>query len=369
MSVSRHRRAFTLIELILTLVIGSIVLIAMFYGVVYFFGQISGAQEDVQLRRDAEVASRWIELSVREGTWAYLQTDAADSLTAENYQNGTLQWQKDVYRNGTKLMVDQANSSEQVLPNLDSLTFDVHSDRVAYALSVAEGGETYSLSSAVRLRNARHSGIWHFSRTTGRVAYDDSSKRNHALMHACRHVTPADSDWEYGPVVAFDGPTAGSYLEVPDNPGLDTVEELSVSAWVKLSTSAANDMTSSGTKTLSIMNRNGESTGPGGFFHVYMEAGELCFGFRDESGSVERAFSGGETWEAGRWYEVLVQYREGKDDQWVRFYRDGKLIGTATVNNMHQVTAGDLLIGAWDNAGTPDGMWEGHIDEVRFCTF
>lgn len=367
---NRDRRAYTLIELVLALVIGSIVLVSLYYSLVYLFGQISGAQGDVQLRRDADLASRYIELAVREGSWAYLDSGTDSSLTAENYRNGTLQWRKDVDKNGTELLIDGPDKTESVISNLDTLDFDVHSGHVEYSLRVAEADEQYGLSSAVRLRNQNYSGIWHFTRGD-QIAYDNSSKRNHALIIECGHETPTNSDWEYGPVLSFGGETAGSHLKVPDNPALDTAGRLSFSAWVQLSSSAASAMDSTGTQTLSIINRNGESTAGGGFFHVYMEAGELCYAF-DSGGSIERAFSGTPdwlTWKAGTWYEVVVQCGGSAGSRWVRFYRDGRLIGVSSVGDMNQVTTGPLLIGAYDNAGTLDGMWEGKMDEVRYSTF
>lgn len=365
MSTNRRRRAFTMLELMITLIIGSIVMISIYYGVVYFFGQISRAEARASLRREADVGSRWIELGVREGTWAYLPSDSADSVVAENYENGTLQWQKTVSASGSDLLVDSGGSQEEVISHLASLNFDVHSGRVAYSLQVEEGGHQYSLSSAVRLRNPAYSGVWHFSETGGRIAYDGSPKRNHALIHGCSYVTPSESDWEYGPVLSFDG--AGDYLEVPANPGLDSSSRLVFSAWVRLSSAAASDISGSG--TLSIINRNGESTGPGGFFHVYMEAGELCFAFLDTGGATERAFSGVHSWEADRWYELMVQYRQQNGTQWVRFYRDGDLLGAASVSEMQPVTAGKLLIGAYEDAGTLEGMWDGEMDEIRYGTF
>jgi prepilin-type N-terminal cleavage/methylation domain-containing protein len=368
MGIGRERRGFTLLELVLALVIGSIVMVSIYYGVIYFFGQISRAEAQARLRRDADIASRWIELGVRGGTWAYLETDAGGSLSAEHYRNGTLQWHKDIYLDGTNLVVDSGGSQETPVSNLAALNFQVHPARVEYSLTAQVPDRQYSLSSAVRLRNPRYSGVWHFSRTSGRVAYDDSSRRNHALITGCSHVTPTDSDWDYGPVLAFGGETAGDHLRVPSNPGLDSSKRLSFSAWVKLSSSAANDMTSTGTRTLSILNRNGESTAGGGFFHMYLEAGQLCYAF-DSGGSRERAFSDLVSWQADQWYELLVQNGGPAGGRWVRFYRDGKLIGKASVGDLTAVTAGDLYIGAYNDAGTLDGMWQGQMDEVRYSTF
>ncbi len=316
--------------------IATIVILAVYYGVVYQFGRVTAGQRQTGLQQDADNAVYWIELVLREGSWAYLDGDAANSLTVDNFAEGL---QKRIYVDGTRLLVDSAGQTHQVVDNLSELTFSVYLDRVDYELAVTDGSDTVRLSSSKQLRNVPCVGLWHFSEGSGDVTYDTSANNNNAALYGASWTSG-----QAGRGLRFDG--IDDCLRVPDNPDLDSGQRIAVGAAVQPE--------GSGPRT--IIARQAAS---GERIHVYLDAGAIHYAF----GSAMDVASDSLSWQSGQWHEICVQH-DGPAGR-IHFYRDGQKVGSAT-GSLPPLDDGDLWIGS--RGGTGD-FWDGKLDEVRFASY
>ena len=70
-------------------------------------------------------------------------------------------------------------------------------------------------------------GMWHFDTGSGTIAYDSSGRDNHGNLYYGPQWTPGIN----GTSLIYDG--IDDYVEVPDNPSLDIIDEITMEAWMK----------------------------------------------------------------------------------------------------------------------------------------
>jgi len=135
------RAGVTLIELMIAAVVLAIVLLGIYSLWTYFFAEVGKGEEKVALQRDADLAAYWIELAIREGSWAYLDTGGDDSLVVENLLSGAPWQTRTIYAADGKLMMDTDGDQEEIVDNLDSLHFYPYMTHVEYELEVGQGDD------------------------------------------------------------------------------------------------------------------------------------------------------------------------------------------------------------------------------------
>jgi len=336
-------RGVTLVEFLIGLVIGTAVTLGAFGIALYLLGRTHAGQHSVELRRDADLAAYWIELTAREGSWVYLEGDGDDSLVVQNFLRG---WTKRVYADGAALLVEDQGGTHEVIHTLSSLHFRPHLGLVDYDLEVGRDKDLFSLSSSKALRNVRYQGIWHFSEGSGSVAYDDSPFNNNAAIFG--------ASWSAGPegtALWFDG--VDDYLFVPDTDDLDSGRRIAFSAQVQGGNFGP---------ARTIINRNASDSG-GGFFWLYIRGNKIRYAFN--AGTPVTVASRTLSWQAGRWYDVYVQH-DGLTGR-VHFYRDGLKVGEAAhAGTLVPVSTGAAYIGSYQGTSS---FWKGGLDEVKFASF
>lgn len=333
----------TLIELLIAIVLGSIVVLAAYASFGYFFSEVRKGGEKAGLQRDADLAAYWIELTIREGSWALLNDDTNDSLVVENFVDG---WEKTIYADAGRLVVDIGGDQEDVINTLSAIHFYPRIASVEYDLEVQKGSDAYTLTSSKNLRNVEYQGLWHFSEGSGDIAYDDSPFNNNGGLHGA-----AWTGGMIGTGLQFDG--QDDHLLIPDNDGLDSGRRVAYSAWVQ---GAGFD------SPRTIINRNAPDS-THGFFWVYVQGNGIHYSF--STGGVVTLSSDSLSWEAGKWYEVYVQHDD--HERRVHFYRDGIKVGEGSyAGSMIPVTSGDAYIGSCQGG---EHFWHGKLDEVKFANF
>jgi len=339
----RERKAITLIELLIALIIGGIVVLSAFATFAYFFGEVDKGEEKSALQRDADIAAYWAELVIREGSWAYLDQNGDDSLAVQNLIDG---WIKRIYADGGSLMAEVDGDTEAVIDTLDFIHFYPRIGRVEYELQVQNEGGTVELRSSKSLRNVQYNGLWHFGEGSGDITYDDSPYNNNAAIYGASWTSG-----EVGGALAFDG--SGSYLLIPDNDDLDSGQRVGFSAWVQGSGFSSGR---------TIINRGAQTPGQG-FFWVYVQGNRIRYSFT--TGAVVTLASDSLSWQSGQWYELYVQH--DAVSRRVHFYRDGLKVGSGTyAGAATPVTSGDAYIGAYQGSSS---FWNGKLDEVKFESF
>ncbi|QLH78434.1 hypothetical protein HZS55_14515 [Halosimplex rubrum] len=202
-------------------------------------------------------------------------------------------------------------------------------------------GETITVTetaeSEIEASEPRLVGSWSFDSGSGDTAADGAGGNDGTLV--------GDPEWVTGTVgsaLAFDG--SDDYVDTNANV-LDTTEDYSVAAWVKL-----DDASGFQTAVSQVM-------GDGAAFFLQYLGTEEKFAFSFSGG---RAF-GGPTVESGQWYHVVGVHDtyEGR----AKLYVDGERV--AAINREPTTSNGDLLVGRATVGGNPVDFWNGTIDEVR----
>lgn len=334
----------TLVELLMGIVVSAIILLGAYAALTYFFSTVRKAEEKRDLQRDASDAATWIQRAVTEASWVYLDQDNDGSIVARSFAGG---WEKRIYADNGRLMVEEDGDTSEAIGTLDSIHFRAYVGRLEYDFQVAQDGDTVEIENArTALRNVQYRGLWHFAGGSGNVTYDDSPYNNNAAIYGASWTTGS-----LGNALSFDG--ANNYLMVPDNDYLDSSKLVGYSAQVEGSGFG---------EARTILNRNTQSA-VHGFFWVYVQNNQINYSF--STGSVTSVSSSTLSWESGRWYDVYVQH-DG-DANRVHFYRDGEKVGSSTYSGtMIPVTEGDAYIGAYQGTGS---FWQGTLDEVKFTSF
>ncbi|MGC9317894.1 MAG: LamG-like jellyroll fold domain-containing protein, partial [Armatimonadota bacterium] len=192
-------------------------------------------------------------------------------------------------------------------------------------------------------------GWWRFEDAGGLVAEDASGHANDAEIWEAKWVRGP-----FGTALWFDGES--SYLSVPQVPGLDGSEELTVSAWVYWE---------AGGRYPNII--TGGTWSPGGFM---MFVSDRTCSFRmgrpghrandPQSDWREQGVPLVSGFELGRWYHLTVTFRRPE----ITTYVDGERVASAQWD-FPVGYSGDLLIGRWGE-GRPHHR--GLIDDVRLYT-
>ncbi|MDZ4217082.1 MAG: LamG-like jellyroll fold domain-containing protein, partial [Candidatus Gracilibacteria bacterium] len=140
------------------------------------------------------------------------------------------------------------------------------------------------------------------------------------------------------------------YVQVPDNSSLDITNAITVSAWVKGSAYAANNM---------ILHKD---TAYGVWYDwsgSALDNSEIMFMFYDSAGAAWRVCDSDFNPTPSTWYMFSATY--DKLAQQCKFYVNGALNKTSSYSQAI-ANGGDMRIGAWNSAGYD---FDGYIDEVQ----
>ncbi|MFQ6119136.1 MAG: LamG-like jellyroll fold domain-containing protein [Methanosarcinales archaeon] len=181
---------------------------------------------------------------------------------------------------------------------------------------------------------------WHFDEGSGNIAKDTSGNGNDGVIHGATWVYG-----KFGKALRFDG--VDDYVEVPDSPGLDITDAITIEAWVKPLTLTSN------TYPMWKVNTYG------------LGYGILIIG--GASDKYQFAFHDGGSWQyvntatsptIGNWYHIVGTF----DGLNIRIYVNGALENTASYSGGINPTTNTLVIGS----GSPTvGHFNCIIDEVR----
>lgn len=190
---------------------------------------------------------------------------------------------------------------------------------------------------------------WPLNEGSGTVAHDTSFHGNTGTLQG------SGATWTSGrfqKALAFDG--TGGDVNVPDKSILEPATNITVSAWVKASSSPGNfdyivDKGATGCLTASY----GLYTGPNGGLIFYVS--------NDGQIGIHSPDAGTGVWD-GKWHSVVGTY----DGSSVRLYVDGTEVGSGTPDTGNiaygLTTSNDLQIGNYSGCSLP---FSGSIDQVR----
>ncbi len=163
---------------------------------------------------------------------------------------------------------------------------------------------------------------------------------------------------------AFRFDTAGGYIEVPDDPGLDvgTNGEFTVDAWVNVDPGAITDVNAV------VVWKWGEGEGSGltaGYRLGVLPSGEIFVTIRPEGGISHTFPTVGMSIDDGGWHHIAGMRRVAGSNATVRLYIDGQLARSEIVPSGSLANTAAVSIGDYATApGTH--RFVGLIDELDF---
>lgn len=199
--------------------------------------------------------------------------------------------------------------------------------------------------------------LWGCANYNGASNYfDDVCYEPLAPLPVANHDNPA-----FGASYCFSG--SDNWIEVPNNPNLNVISELSIEGWIKM------DQLPSGGSHYTIVSKwidpniGGTATSGGWILVVNgsddANRGKLLLHIRDGHVFSNQSLT------AGQWYHIAVTINNGT----ARFYVNGTLDNTASIGTGLDNTDADLAIGAnshhFYNASVGAYYFKGEIDEVR----
>ena len=188
---------------------------------------------------------------------------------------------------------------------------------------------------------------WKLDDGSGNTAADSSgNNRNGTLTGDVSWV-----DGITGGALAFDGD--GDYVDMGKNPGFDITNQITVSAWIKISAFDKDWQTivAKGDRSWRLQRNWGENT---------LEFG--CSGLVVPGTDWGQIF-GKTNVNDGHWHHVAGVY----DQEKIYLYIDGSMDASATASGMIRVNDEPVYIG--ENSQMTNRFWNGMIDDVRIYNY
>lgn len=198
---------------------------------------------------------------------------------------------------------------------------------------------------------------FHFNEGKGKEVSDSSENENHGKLGGGK--TP---EWVNGPEDKFGSALEfadSNYVEIPESAELDTDEEVTFEAWLRLKALKSNWST--------LYSKHAQSNGQG-FHWIYInkDDGKLAYQYCD--GTKYLAPAADVDWEFGKWTHVAITQKiNGTKGGLIKWYIDGELI------NEHEhkdkalvVIGGKASIGTYQSNPAKDRYaLDGAMDEIR----
>jgi len=198
---------------------------------------------------------------------------------------------------------------------------------------------------------------FHFNEGKGKEASDSSGNENHGKLGGGK--TP---EWVDGPEDKFGSALEfadSNYVEIPESAELDTDEEVTFEAWLRLKALKASWST--------LYSKHAQSNGQG-FHWIYINKDNGKLAYQYCNGAKYLAPNADVDWEFGKWTHVAITQKiNGTKGGVIKWYIDGELI------NEHEhkdkalvVIGGKASIGTYQSNPAKDRYaLDGAMDEVR----
>lgn len=190
--------------------------------------------------------------------------------------------------------------------------------------------------------DSSYAGVWHSHEASGTTMADSTSNANNATKQGA--TTPNPGTGQIGGAQVYS--SASTYATVPDAASLRMAGTMTISAWVKASTTLSNYRTIACGASFTSN------------YCLQTDDGNVDFSFYD-SGYVERFSTS--TLTAGTWYYLVATYDPGATNQ-ISIYINGNLdVAYHLTSEVMGAFSDGLVLGS----SVADEYWQGTVDEIR----
>ncbi|MDP6771179.1 MAG: LamG domain-containing protein, partial [Anaerolineales bacterium] len=224
---------------------------------------------------------------------------------------------------------------------------------LADSSSNSNTGTLYNMTDADWVdSNASFSGISNFfdidNSTIGHTKEDGTATTFKVALRATpAPPQPAAAKEHYNKALDFDG--SNDYVEVPHNSSLDLKNNFTIEAWVKVNNSSNNTILDKGKYNNLFQTHTSGNSGLSYYDRIN--------GWTYSSGTIP----------TDTWVHVAVVFKTGTGN--LKFYKDGVLLSSHTVNSESPTDSGVMNIGRQSPSTCYCNYMGGSIDELRIWNY
>jgi len=206
--------------------------------------------------------------------------------------------------------------------------------------TLATATDSFSLSAYPEL-----AALWHLDEGSGGTAYDSTVNANDGTISGAVYAGSANA--MFGDALSFDG--TDDYVSVPDSASLDSMNALTVEAWIYID--------SAGSGYRGIVDKTAGSGDRS--YNIGLRNGKLEWGLANAS-NAKTTITDTVAASAGTWTHVAGTY----DGSTMKLYKNGVEVASGSQTGNVQDSSTYLALGQWPGLGGTY-FFDGTIDEVR----
>ena len=296
------------------------------------------------------IANNWTDLT--DGTLSNAPLSLPDGTTSFTFKTAMTNVNADgTQTSSTNTCSDFSSNTGNIRTGVGYNNDSTWTDNADGACSVSTRIYCVEQSNSVTVIPDGLVGYWKLDETSGTTAADSSGNGNNGTWNSDDSPTSIKSDsGKIGTAISLDG--TGDYVDIGTDSSLDISGDLTLSAWVYISSYSANNR-------FYVVGKNGDSTHRG--YLLYVQNDGTVNGVSYISNTQTLTSKSGIT--TGSWHHIVYTRKSGEQI----VYLDGTAGTPTTATGTFDTISGynGAIGGGWNTNAMDDGTSDGKIDDVR----